>query len=248
MALLRQLMAGYDPADPDTRPLARPALLETAAGSRHCAALRVCAYAGLGPCRAGDRRGVCRAGCDIARRPRARSIFRTALRRGQGHAPHRHGGGDGAPPRARCSSAAAIRAQQDAARIVEAAARLRPSTTCRRAGRQAPLNAAARRHLRRIRRHPHAGRRARRRTVSTPPATRCSARCGPISALPALTLPLLQSASGLPIGVQLVGRRGNDARLLRTANWLVKTLGKRRRGAAAPAKTTTRRAKTGSSR
>lgn len=65
---------------------------------------------------------------------------------------------------------------------------------------------------------------------------------------PAVTLPLLQSESGMPIGVQLVGRRGNDARLLRTANWLVKTLGKRGRGAAAPAKTSARRAKTGSSR
>jgi len=41
---------------------------------------------------------------------------------------------------------------------------------------------------------------------------------------PAVTLPLLQSEDGLPIGVQLVGRRGNDARLLRTANWLVRTL------------------------
>jgi Asp-tRNA(Asn)/Glu-tRNA(Gln) amidotransferase A subunit family amidase len=41
---------------------------------------------------------------------------------------------------------------------------------------------------------------------------------------PAITLPLLQSASGLPVGVQLVGRRGNDAKLLRTARWLVNTL------------------------
>ena len=65
---------------------------------------------------------------------------------------------------------------------------------------------------------------------------------------PAVTLPLLQSESGLPIGVQLVGRRGNDARLLRTANWLVKTIGKRGRRGAAPAKTGARRAKTGSSR
>jgi Asp-tRNA(Asn)/Glu-tRNA(Gln) amidotransferase A subunit family amidase len=36
---------------------------------------------------------------------------------------------------------------------------------------------------------------------------------------------LLRSEAGLPLGVQLVGRRGNDARLLRTAHWLVKTLG-----------------------
>jgi Asp-tRNA(Asn)/Glu-tRNA(Gln) amidotransferase A subunit family amidase len=37
---------------------------------------------------------------------------------------------------------------------------------------------------------------------------------------PAITLPLLSGATGLPIGVQLVGRRGDDARLLRTARWL----------------------------
>jgi Asp-tRNA(Asn)/Glu-tRNA(Gln) amidotransferase A subunit family amidase len=42
--------------------------------------------------------------------------------------------------------------------------------------------------------------------------------------MPAVTLPLLRSEAGLPIGVQLVGRRGNDARLLRSAHWLVKTL------------------------
>lgn len=48
---------------------------------------------------------------------------------------------------------------------------------------------------------------------------------------PAITLPLLQSEEGLPIGVQLVARRGHDARLLRTARWLVNTLsgGRRRR-------------------
>ena len=38
---------------------------------------------------------------------------------------------------------------------------------------------------------------------------------------PAITLPLLSGAKGLPIGVQLVGRRGDDARLLRTARWLM---------------------------
>jgi Asp-tRNA(Asn)/Glu-tRNA(Gln) amidotransferase A subunit family amidase len=42
--------------------------------------------------------------------------------------------------------------------------------------------------------------------------------------VPAVTLPLLRSETGLPLGVQLVGRRGNDARLLRTARWLVETL------------------------
>jgi Asp-tRNA(Asn)/Glu-tRNA(Gln) amidotransferase A subunit family amidase len=42
--------------------------------------------------------------------------------------------------------------------------------------------------------------------------------------VPAITLPLLVGANGLPIGVQLVGRRGDDARLLRTARWLVERL------------------------
>jgi len=39
--------------------------------------------------------------------------------------------------------------------------------------------------------------------------------------MPAISLPLLQGANGLPIGVQLVGQRYWDARLLRTARWLV---------------------------
>ena len=39
--------------------------------------------------------------------------------------------------------------------------------------------------------------------------------------LPAITLPLMQGANGLPLGVQLVGRRNFDARLMRTARWLV---------------------------
>ena len=39
--------------------------------------------------------------------------------------------------------------------------------------------------------------------------------------MPAVTLPLMQSSAGLPMGVQLVGRRDFDARLLRTARWLM---------------------------
>jgi Asp-tRNA(Asn)/Glu-tRNA(Gln) amidotransferase A subunit family amidase len=42
--------------------------------------------------------------------------------------------------------------------------------------------------------------------------------------LPAVTLPLMRGENGLPLGVQLVGRRGYDARLLRTARWLEKKL------------------------
>ncbi len=39
--------------------------------------------------------------------------------------------------------------------------------------------------------------------------------------MPALSLPLMKGANGLPLGVQIVGRRGDDARLLRTARWLL---------------------------
>ena len=41
---------------------------------------------------------------------------------------------------------------------------------------------------------------------------------------PALNLPLMSGTNGLPLGVQLVGARGNDARLLRTARWLAREL------------------------
>jgi Asp-tRNA(Asn)/Glu-tRNA(Gln) amidotransferase A subunit family amidase len=42
--------------------------------------------------------------------------------------------------------------------------------------------------------------------------------------LPAISLPLLQGANGLPLGVQLVGARDADARLLRTARWLAESV------------------------
>ena len=38
--------------------------------------------------------------------------------------------------------------------------------------------------------------------------------------VPAITLPLMQGENGMPLGVQLIGPRGDDARLLRTARWL----------------------------
>ena len=43
--------------------------------------------------------------------------------------------------------------------------------------------------------------------------------------MPAITLPILQGSHGMPMGVQLVGPRGDDARLLRTARWLVNLVG-----------------------
>jgi Asp-tRNA(Asn)/Glu-tRNA(Gln) amidotransferase A subunit family amidase len=38
--------------------------------------------------------------------------------------------------------------------------------------------------------------------------------------MPAVSLPLFEDDHGMPIGIQLVGARGGDARLLRTARWL----------------------------
>ena len=42
--------------------------------------------------------------------------------------------------------------------------------------------------------------------------------------LPAVSLPLLEGDDSMPIGVQLVGAMGDDARLLRTARWLVRKI------------------------
>ncbi len=46
--------------------------------------------------------------------------------------------------------------------------------------------------------------------------------CAPWSfcGVPTINLPLLEGETGLPIGVQLVGQQYDDARLLRSANWL----------------------------
>src|SRR5262249_5835971 len=41
--------------------------------------------------------------------------------------------------------------------------------------------------------------------------------------VPAVTLPLLE-VDGMPMGVQLIGSRRDDGRLLRTARWLVRRL------------------------
>jgi Asp-tRNA(Asn)/Glu-tRNA(Gln) amidotransferase A subunit family amidase len=43
--------------------------------------------------------------------------------------------------------------------------------------------------------------------------------------MPAISLPLMRGSNGLPMGVQLVGRRNFDARLLRTARWLTGKVG-----------------------
>jgi len=41
---------------------------------------------------------------------------------------------------------------------------------------------------------------------------------------PVINLPLLQNLEGLPVGVQIVGGKGDDARLFRTSRWLLEYL------------------------
>jgi Asp-tRNA(Asn)/Glu-tRNA(Gln) amidotransferase A subunit family amidase len=41
-----------------------------------------------------------------------------------------------------------------------------------------------------------------------------------LTGMPAVCLPLMHGPDGLPLGVQLVGRRNDDARLMRTARWM----------------------------
>jgi Asp-tRNA(Asn)/Glu-tRNA(Gln) amidotransferase A subunit family amidase len=41
---------------------------------------------------------------------------------------------------------------------------------------------------------------------------------------PAISLPILRGPAGMPLGCQLVGDLGDDARLLRTARWLTRTV------------------------
>jgi Asp-tRNA(Asn)/Glu-tRNA(Gln) amidotransferase A subunit family amidase len=45
-----------------------------------------------------------------------------------------------------------------------------------------------------------------------------------LSGMPAISLPLMHDENGMPVGVQLIGRAGCDARLLRTARWLAARL------------------------
>ena len=45
-----------------------------------------------------------------------------------------------------------------------------------------------------------------------------------LAGLPCLTLPLLVGASGLPVGVQMIGGIEEDDRLMRTAAWVQRAL------------------------
>jgi Asp-tRNA(Asn)/Glu-tRNA(Gln) amidotransferase A subunit family amidase len=48
---------------------------------------------------------------------------------------------------------------------------------------------------------------------------------GMLAGLPAIALPLARDPDGLPLGVQLLGRTGDDAGLAAVAAWLVAAAG-----------------------
>jgi Asp-tRNA(Asn)/Glu-tRNA(Gln) amidotransferase A subunit family amidase len=51
-----------------------------------------------------------------------------------------------------------------------------------------------------------------------------------LTGLPALNLPILTGEGGMPLGLQLIGERGGDERLLRTAQIVLTKLGTKKRG------------------
>ena len=232
-ALLAETLAGFDEEDPDTRPIARPPFAAVAASEPplppRFAFVRSPAWEHAEPVTA---RGVRRAGRGAGRGRRARSSSAPA-----------------SSARSTCTG----RSWKSRWRTISIATTSRAATSSARrcassssAGATYPAidyTARGRRHRRRSTRRwtpvfdeydailtPAAPGEAPRGLDSTGNPVFCTTWT--YLGTPAVTLPLLQSEAGLPLGVQLVGRRGNDARLLRTARWLVKTVGRgaRRRG------------------
>ena len=46
--------------------------------------------------------------------------------------------------------------------------------------------------------------------------------------MPSISLPILKGSNNLPLGVQLIGEKLDDSRLMRTANWLINKFNKRK--------------------
>ena len=46
--------------------------------------------------------------------------------------------------------------------------------------------------------------------------------------MPSISLPILKAYNTLPLGVQLIGEKLDDPRLMRTANWLINKFNKRK--------------------
>ncbi len=222
VALVTEQIVGYDALDPDTAPRARPPLVATCAEEPPLPP--VLAYV-KGPAwdRASDdtQEAFAELASTLADRmadDRPARVHQPGTRLARGPSWKRRW-----PPTSTWTGRKdASGCRRRSSNSLRAAARSRRSTICRRAAPAYPCStkgstrssSAATRSSRRRPRAP-------RRRGSNRPATRRFARCGRLCGMPAISLPLMQGANGLPMGVQLVGRRGDDARLLRTARWLV---------------------------
>ena len=233
-ALLAEVLAGHDDEDPDTRPLARPPLAATAASEPplppRFAFVRAPAWKLIEPVMSEafaelvDAMGEAVTEIELGSGfDNAIDLHRTVMEVDMAHNLHRdyEKGGD--------QLSDALRAAIERGRGVPAVEYLRAVAA------SATLNAALDDVFNEY------------DALITPSApgeapkglpTGNPAFCSTWTYLgtPAISLPLMATQQGLPLGVQLIGRRGNDARLLRTARWLVKTLGK-----GAPARSTRRR-------
>ncbi len=226
-ALLAEILAGHDDEDPDTRPLARPPLAATAASEPplppRFAFVRGPAWKLIEPVMSeafaeliealGDAVTEIELGSGF---DNAIDLHRTVMEVDMAHNLHRdyEKGGD--------QLSEALRAAIGRGRAVSAVDYLRAVAA------SAPLNAALDDVFNEY------------DALITPSApgeaplglpTGNPAFCSTWTYLgtPAISLPLMATGEGMPLGVQLIGRRGNDARLLRTAHWLVKTLGREAR-------------------
>jgi Asp-tRNA(Asn)/Glu-tRNA(Gln) amidotransferase A subunit family amidase len=224
-ALLAEALAGFDPEDPDTRPLARPPLAAVAASEPplppRFAFIRTAAWKYVEPVMSeafdelietlGEQVATVELG---SRFESTLDLHRTVMDVEMAHYLDRdyESAGDQLSP--------VLRAAIERGRTVSAVAYMRAIAAI------ATLNGA----LGEIFNEYDA--------LLTPAApgpaplgleaTGNPAFCSTWSYLgtPAVTLPLMATEEGMPLGVQLVGRRDGDARLLRTARWLVKRVGR----------------------
>ena len=218
-ALILEVLAGYDPRR-SRYAAARGAGLSRRCGRRaaDAAALRLRAHAGVGQGRRRDARGLRGARRRARRRvagvdlpdalPRPGTIIASSWR-----------------PTWRTISApwsrAAARASSEALRDYHRGRRAGDARVRYLAARDNARRYAARhrRHFREFDAHHHAGDR-RRRAGGRGDRKPAVLHVVDADRVPAMSLPLLTGEAGMPLGLQLIGEPGDDARLLRTANWL----------------------------
>ena len=218
VALLTEVLAGHDPADPDTRPIAKPALLATSREAPPVAPkfffVKTAAWPHITPDAAEAYGELCRIlGAQIEELPLGEAF-------------------DDVAERITCVMNTDL-AMNLAREYRQSASQLSPKL---RSMIQKGRMTLATDYIRAL------GSREQYRRALDDVFDNCNAiltpaapgEAGPIDntgnpafamlwtlmGVPAVTIPLLTGTSGLPLGVQLAARHGDDARLLRTARWL----------------------------